>query len=242
LALEAAIFGNVGNGLFNSFYNFWNTVLGTGEATINSLLGVQVPAGLLTGSLVVGTSPTIGGGALGGMLAAVPTKFLWDINVIGAPLALLGGAGPLQTALTAAGLQTSLGAMINGSVPLGTALVAAPVAGLQGIGNAELGLFNNLVGAETTFNTSLLANEVALGASVSGPGPFNGALNRAFNIGNLVVATGEQTVNSFLGGTQGTALFLTGGPSVVFDGGNIGGIEGAFNQSLALGADLAGML
>ena len=102
---------------------------------------------------------------------------------------------------------------------------------------------NNLVGAESAFNTNLLANEIGWEtATFGGHSAFNGALNRAFNIGNLVLSTGEQTVNSFLGGIQAPALFLTGSGAQVFNGGNIGGIEGIFDQSLALGADLAGLL
>ena len=95
--LELALFGNLGNGVANTFYNFWNLVLGTGEATFDSLLGLQSPAGLLTGSLAVGTSPIIGaalgGGVLGGLLAAVPTKFLWDLGVIEAVAGAFMGGG-----------------------------------------------------------------------------------------------------------------------------------------------------
>ncbi|HWT48632.1 MAG TPA: hypothetical protein VN255_08680 [Mycobacterium sp.] len=82
--------------------------------------------------------------------------------------------------------------------------------------------------------------------SIFGPNAFNGALNRLFNFGNLVVLTGEQTVNSILGGTQVPVLdagaFLTGGGGGVFNtNGGVGGLEGIFDQSLAAGADLAGL-
>ena len=193
-AIELALFGNLGNGVFNSFYNFWNLVLGTGEATFDSLLGLQIPAGLLTGSLLVGTSPIIGagllgGGVLGGLLAAVPTKFLWDLNVIEAVAGAFLGGGSVQAALTAAltgaGLQASLGAGLGGSIaaglPLtGAALVAAPIAGLQGVGTAEAGLLSNLIGAESAFNTNLLTNEIGWeAATFGGYSALNGALNRA---------------------------------------------------------------
>ncbi len=57
------------------------------------------------------------------------------------------------------------------------------------------------------------------------------------------LSTGEQTVNSFSGGSQGPALFLAGSGAQVFNGPNaVGGFEGVFDQSLALGADLAGLL
>ncbi len=59
---------------------------------------------------------------------------------------------------------------------------------------------------------------------------------------DLVLSTGEQTVNSFLGGVQVPPVFLTGSGAQVFNGGSIGGIEGIFDQTLAAGADLAGLL
>jgi hypothetical protein len=247
--IELALFGNLGNPVLNTFYNFWNLLLGSGESTLDSLIGLQLPAGLLTGSLAIGTSPIIAGG---GLLAAVPTKFLWDLAVVQAAVSPLMAGGSLQAALTAAltgtGLQASLGTTLGGSLfaglpATGAALVAAPIAGLQGIGTTELGLFTNLVGAETAFNTNLLTNELSLETSLFGtPVALNGAINRFFNAGNVALATGEQTVNSLLGGTQGPALFLTGSGSQVFNGGNIGGIEGVSDQLLAGGADLVGLL
>jgi hypothetical protein len=82
-------------------------------------------------------------------------------------------------------------------------------------------------------------------ANTFGPNGFNGALDRTFNAYNLTLLTGEQTVNSFLGGTQVPALnagvFLTGGGTGVFNtNGGIGGLEGIFDQSLAAYADLVG--
>jgi hypothetical protein len=50
-------------------------------------------------------------------------------------------------------------------------------------------------------------------------------------------------VASFLTGVQAPAIstLLTGSSAQVFNAGNIGGIEGVFNQSLAAGADFAGL-
>lgn len=276
--LELALFGNLGNGVLNSFYNFWNPLLGAGEATFDAILGA--PVGLvgtaLIPSLFVGTSPSIFGAALGGLLAAVPDKFLWDLNIISAITGALTGNGALSATLTGAlsGAGLSVSALLNGSLfagipTTGAALIAAPLAGLQGIGSAELGFFNNLVGMETAFDTNLLASELTWEASTFGAGAFNGALDRLFNVANLTVLTGQQAVNGVLGGAALPAsgafgpYFLTGSatplvpqevqliaPSLasstpVFDGAGpyaIGGIEGIFDQTLAAGVDLAGML
>lgn len=259
VALETALFGGTGavGGVIDSTLNFWNMVLGTGEATFDSVLGVPFPASFLGANLVVGPlSGVIGGGALGGLLGAVDNKFLFDLNVIGAVASALTGNGSLQASLAAAinglGLQASLGAALNGSLfagipATGAALIAAPIAGLQGLASGQIGFLGNLVTAETGFNTNLLGSELSWEASVFGPNAFNGALNRIFNVGNLALLTGEQSVNSFVGGAQVPALnagaFLTGGGGGVFNtNGGLGGLEGIVDQTLAAGADLAGLL
>jgi hypothetical protein len=60
-------------------------------------------------------------------------------------------------------------------------------------------------------------------------------------VGNLIVSTGEQTVDSLLGGAQVSPFFLTGSEAQVFNSGTIGGLEGIFDQTLGAGADLAGL-
>ncbi len=221
-ALETAIFGGTGavGGVIDNFFNGFNAVLGTGEATFNSLLGVPFPTGYLAANLVVGApNVAIGGGALGGLLGAVDTKFLWDLGVVGAP--------------------TALTTNVSTTIPtLGAALVGVPIAGLQGIAAGQLGFLNNMVAAETNFDANLLNSELAWEAGTFGPNAFNGALNRMFNVYNLTLLTGEQTANSLLGGTQVPALnaglFLTGGGTGVFNtNGGIGGLEGIFDQFLA---------
>src|SRR5262249_39892610 len=123
-ALETALFGGTGavGGSIDSFFNFWNTVLGTGEVTFDSLLGAQLPTpGAIVASLAVGSPANlIAGGTLGGFLGAVDTKFLWDLDVISGVATSLTGNGSLQAALTAginaAGLQASLNGALNGSL------------------------------------------------------------------------------------------------------------------------------
>jgi hypothetical protein len=178
---------------------------------------------------------------------------LWDLNVISGVATSLTGNGSLQAALTAginaAGLQASVNAMLTGSllttVPnLGVALVAAPTAGLQGLASGQLNFLSSVIPAQVAFNTNLVNSEMAWETATFGTNTaFNGGLDRLFNIPNLFVLTGEQTLNSFLGGVQFPAVgtVLTGTGAQVFNGGNIGGIEGIFDQTLAAGADFAGL-
>jgi hypothetical protein len=227
---ETALFGGTGalGGVIDNFLNGFNAVVGTGEATFNSLLGVPFPTSYLAANLVVGApNLAIGGGGLGGLVGAVDTKFLWDLGVVNAGVTVSTGGG-----------------FAGGPLTLGAALVALPVAGLQGLASGQLGLLGNLVTAETDLNANMLSNELTLEANTFGPNAFNGALDRFFNVDNLVVLTGEQTVNSFLGGTQVPALnaglFLTGGGNGVFNtNGGIGGLEGIFDQTMAAYVDLA---
>jgi hypothetical protein len=115
--------------------------------------------------------------------------------------------------------------------------------GLQGLASGQIGFLGNLVTAETSFDTNLLNSELAWEAGALGPNAFNGALDRMFNVYNLTLLTGEQTANSFLGGTQVPALnaglFLHRRRTGVFDtSGGIGGLEGIVDQFLAAQADL----
>ncbi|MDD4868096.1 MAG: PE family protein [Mycobacterium sp.] len=258
---ELALFGNLGNGVLNSVYNFWNSLLGTGEAGVNTLLGAPFaatgPGGLFPGLMVGPPGDLIGGGALGGLMFALDDKLLFDLNVVGAAVNALTGNGALQAALTAAmsgaGFQATLSGLLNGSLtggltPIGTALVAGPVAALQQLGTAQLQFVSNLGAMETAFDAHLLTSEEAWETSTFGvDNAFNGALDRLFNVANLSVLTGQQSVNSLLGGASTPALdaarFLTGSSTQVFDGSHaLGGVEGIFDQSLAAGFDVAGML
>jgi hypothetical protein len=67
-------------------------------------------------------------------------------------------------------------------------------------------------------------------------------VNAETNLNANILLTGEQTVNSFLGGVQAPAIFLAGSGQAVFNGGSIGGLEGVLDQTLAAGADLTGSL
>ena len=232
-AVEAAIFGPgpALNGVVNDVFNFWNTVLGTGEVTIDTVVGAQIPACLWssfgTGLYLPPLGHAVGVGRIDGLLGALDQKLLFDLDVAGLATGSSSANGSLLAPL--------------GGLPIGSWL-PSPVAGLQGWVPPQVHFIHDLVAAETGFNKSLLCSEMTWEASTCGPNAFGGALDRVFNVGNLTLATGEQTVNSLLGAEQAPGLFLAGGCGQVFNGGNIGGLEGILDQSLAAGADLAGLL
>lgn len=123
---------------------------------------------------------------------------------------------------------------------------AANATPLQQLEQAEIGFNTNLVNGELGFNHALLTHEVGWEQPVFGTdSALNGALNRSFNVGNLLIGTGEQTFNSLEGAQvpdSFTASLLTGSGAQVFNGGQIGGVEGVLGQSLATQADLLGLV
>jgi hypothetical protein len=218
MALEQSIFGTNSalNGSVNNAFNFWNMVLGTGEQTVNALVGAQVPAGLnLAASLMAG-SPTdvVGGGAVGGLLGALDQKLMFDLNVAGLATGATTANPSLQAALTAAiagtPLQASLGGLLDGS-SLQAAIGGlppsmqvwfgnSPVGLLQQFAQAQIGFNTNLVNGELGFNQSLLTNELGMERQIfGGNSAFNGGVNGVFNAGNQLVNAGEHTINSLLG-------------------------------------------
>lgn len=146
---------------------------------------------------------------------------------------MTAGAG-IYAAAEANSAQTMVSASTN---PVNTALTQ--------IEEAQIWFNTNLVNGELAFNQSLVTNEIAFEQTVFGTNStLNGALNRSFNANNLLVGTGEQLVNTVFGAqvpTNFTSSLLTGTGQQVFNGGQIGGLMGAFDQSLAAGADLIGL-
>ena len=70
-------------------------------------------------------------------------------------------------------------------------------------------------------------------------------MNRSYNAFNLLVGTGEQSINNLSGALVSQPAFnqtlLTGSDLQVFNSGQIGGLVGSFDQTLAAGADLVGL-
>ena len=92
---------------------------------------------------------------------------------------------------------------------------------------------------------SLLNNTVGFEKAVFGTdSALNGVANRGFNVGNLILGTGERAFNVFLDPQVPAGLWaslLTGAGQHVFNGGEIGGPVSAFEQCPAGGPDVRGL-
>lgn len=155
--------------------------------------------------------------------------------MVGADLTgLVIGSPPGQAVLSLLPAQTQ--AMVS----------SAPGNFLNQLEASQITYNTGLVTNEFAFNNALLANERAFETHFFGPSAFNGALNRSYNAFNLLVGTGEQSLNDLSGAYPAQLAFnkslLTGSAAQVFNGGEIGGLVGVFDQSLAVGADLLGLV
>jgi hypothetical protein len=142
-----------------------------------------------------------------------------------------------------AGAQSYASAEAANVSPLQAALSQSPLGQLE---QAELNFASNLVNGQMSFDHALLTNEVGLEQQLFGTdSALNGALNRSFNAGNLLLGTVQQTGDSLLGVTVPSNFYaniLTGSGAQVFNGGQIGGLVGVFDQSLMVPIDLAGLI
>src|SRR6185437_1297222 len=204
VGLETQIFhtDSALNGVINRSFNVGNLLLGTGEQTFNSLVGASVPAGFVSSLLTGSGAQTFNGGQIGGLVGAFDQSLAAGADFVG----LLGGDGSSAQALSAFG-----------------AAAAVPASPLQQLEHLELGFNSNLVNNQLAFNHQLLATEVGLEHRVFGTdSALNGVLNRGFNAGNLLLGTGEQTMDSLLGAqvpANFTSSLLTGSAAQTFNGG-----------------------
>ncbi len=216
-----------------------NLVLGTAENLANSVLGADnFDSAAINSSLldVGGTGPGVGMRGAGD-----PTPFL------------SGHVGGLEgvTGNYLAAFNLALGASISMDV--------------VALGNAFEAFDQTLISDELIFNSNLLHEELLAEAAVFGgnDSAFNGVVDRLINIENLPLSTEENALNSLIGADYDsnmpaafngmtvpealTASLLTGvggtaaDPTNVFDTGDLGGIEGIFDQNAALLADIAGL-
>ncbi|CCK63304.1 PE family protein [Mycobacterium canetti] len=233
IALEQRIFGTDSalNGAVNRGFNVANLLVGTGEQAINTVVGAPVPTNF-TSSLLLGSSAQVfNGGQIGGPLGAFDQSL-----AVGADLAgLVLGSAPAQAVLSV--LPAPVQALLT--PPLGSYL--------QQIEAAQINYNTNLINSELAFNDALVTNEIALEQRVFGThSALNGVVNRSFNVANLLVGTGQQAVNAFSGAVVPqpafTSSLLLGSAAQVFNGGQIGGLVGAFDQSLMVGADFLGLI
>lgn len=125
-------------------------------------------------------------------------------------------------------------------------LLGSPANFLQQIETDQINFNTNLVASQLNFNQNLVANEIAWEQGFfHTDSALSGALNRRFDIGNLLLGSGERAVNLFTGPqvpTHFTEGLLLGTAAQPFNGGQIGGLLGAFDQSVAGGLDLAGLI
>ncbi|POX89307.1 hypothetical protein C3477_25555 [Mycobacterium kansasii] len=233
VALEKMIFGTDSalNGVINRSFNVGNLLLGTVEQTGNALVGVTVPANFTSGLLLGSSAQVFNSGQIGGLVGAFDQSLMVPTDLAGI---FVGNPTPLPAAL---------GVFPASAQALSTSPVADFMAQLE---TAQLGSNTSLVANETSFNHALLTNEVAWEKGVFGTdSALNGVINRSFNVANLLVGTGEQAFDAVVG-AQVPANFisglLTGSGAQTFNGGQIGGLVGAFDQSMMVGADVVGLL
>ncbi|GAB7143567.1 PE family protein [Mycobacterium riyadhense] len=228
MAWQRAVFGtdNALNGAINNGFGIANSLIGTGEQFANVVLGAQVPANF-NASLSVGGSAE-GGTQLGGFAGAIAHTFMLNANL----LELAGGAA--SPVLVALGVNAPVQAMLG-----------APAGFMEQVAQGLVSFNANLVSNELAFNQALVANEMALQQGVFGTNTaLNGVLNRGFNLGNLVIGTGQQFVNVVLGAPtpeEFTVSLIAGEEGQVFSSGEIGGVLGAVQQKLMLDAQLVGL-
>ena len=226
-----------------------NLLLGTGENVFNSILGADNFAPLnINHSLIIGGSATP------------------PINPELDAAAISSRAGDPFLTGQIGGLQGVAG---NDLAALSYALDGTLTASLPNLSNAFITFNTDLVNDELAFNQNLLTEELAAEQAAFGStNALNGSVDRMINIGNLPLSTAENSFNSVIGATEpdmavrytdltlptgGTlpeeinASLLTGTGSSptdipnVFDTGDLGGVEGFFDQNAALLTDLAGL-
>lgn len=231
IGLEKAIFGTDSalNGVINRGFNVGNLLWGTAQQTLNTIVGAPVPTNF-TSSLLTSSTGVFNSGAIGGPLGAFDQSLVVGVDAAGFVLS----TPPGQALLSVLPAQTQ------------AAILTAPGNFLRGLEASQLTYNASLINNEFNFNNSLLANEVGLEKAVFGTdSAVNGTVNRGFNFYNMLIGTGEQAVNG-LSGALPTQLdfnqsLLQGTGQQTFNGGQIAGLVGAFDQSLAYGADLAGL-
>ena len=225
VGLEQQLFGTDSalNGALNRGFNAVNLLVGTGQQTADSLLGVTVPSNFYANLLTGSGAQVFNGGQIGGLIGVVDQSLMVPTDLAGL---VVGNTSPAHAAMSA--------------------LAAAPASPFGQLEQTELNFGSNLVNHQMGLDHSLLTNEVGLEQQLFGTdSALNGALNRSFNAVNLTVGTVQQTADSLLGVTVPSNFYanmLTGSGAQVFNGGQIGGLAGVFDQSLMVPTDLAGLI
>jgi hypothetical protein len=235
----------VGGGLgqvFDRLFDVNNLSLSTSENLFNSLIGADnfdpaaINASLLTDGGLTAVPPPI---AVDGVAESLP------VIGIGAPF-VSGQIGGLE-GITGNSLAVDYATTNFLNTELGLSLPNLVFQDVITLGDDFITFNNALVADELAFNTQLLDEELAAeAAAFSGnEEALNGSVDRMFNIDNLFLSTAENSFNSVIGAEFSpadiTQSLLTGTTTDVFDTGDLGGLQGIFDQNLALSADLAGL-
>ena len=231
LGLERAIFGTNAalNGAVDRSFAAGNLLLGAGEQAVNTLVGAPVPANFNSSLLTEPSTHVFNGGQIGGLLGAFDQGLVTNVDLA----SLVVGSAPAQAVLNVL------------PPPVQALLTSSPGPFLQQLEAAQINFNTNLINGELSFNQELVNNEVVWEHSVFGTdSALNGVINRGFNVIDLLWGTGQQTVNTLVGAQPGpdfTSSLLTGTGQQVFNGGQIGGLLGDVDQSLAFGVNLVGL-
>jgi hypothetical protein len=206
------------NGLLNDAFDFNRLFIGTGENVFDSLVGADNfdPAAL-----------TGGFGGLRGIMDLSLFTVTHAVQFADDETRILTGTEGTQPFPTEASLTT---------------LQADELTACQALFNGELAFNSDLLHSEVAAETAALGSNNAL----------NGLVDRLINLDNLMLSTDENALNSLLGveavvPSEITASLLTGvggspmDPTNVFDTGQLGGLEGSFDQGLAAFADALGL-
>lgn len=235
----------VGGGLgqvFDRLFDVNNLSLSTSENLFNSLIGADnfdpaaINASLLIDGGVTAVPPPIAGDGVAEPLAGI---------AIGAPF-VSGQIGGLE-GITGNSLAVDYATINFLNTELGISLPNFVFQDVVTLGDDLITFNNALVADELAFNTQLLNEELAAEAAAFGGNEdaLNGSVDRMFNIDNLFLSTEENSFNSLIGAefspAEITQSLLTGTTTEVFDTGDLGGLQGIFDQDLALSADLAGL-
>jgi hypothetical protein len=222
-------------------------VVGTSENLYDSLFGGDNfdPVAINSSLIISAGNATTGPGLYASPDAGAP--------VVGAPF-LSGQIGGVEGATgNSLAAYNEFIAFLNTQYGLTLADFAAT--NVPVLGEAMIAFNNDLIADELAFNVNLLDEEVAAEVAAFGSNnALNGIIDRLINVDNLELATAENTLNSLIGATDPTISpadltqsLLTGVGSSptdipnVFDTGDLGGLEGIFDQNAALLADLAGL-
>lgn len=234
----------VGGGLgqvFDRLFDVNNLPLSTSENLFNSLIGADnfdpaaINASLLIGPELVDGPPPIS------VDADEPSAIIG----IGAPF-VSGQIGGLE-GITGNSLGVDYATINFLNTEFGLSLPNFAFQDVVTLGEDFITFNNALVADELAFNTQLLDGELAVEAAAFGGNQeaLNGSVDRMINVDNLFLSTEENSFNSMIGAefspAEITQSLLTGSPTDVFDTGDLGGLQGIFDQNLALAADLAGL-